>query len=223
MLLSYPIFAAIFHVLSLFPIPGQGAFTVPVTSGNDTSRIEQNDAGTWCFYPAPRSERTILPEERCTGLKNDFSAVLNTHLNETASIGYYSAGLQRLGGPEFVVQAYEGKLYLCISGRASDGLYETSCEDSTRDNQFGVGPFGNHTVCQVEAAQETVTDGCYAPGLPEETPSNSASGGYVREGASSIAKGSSLSKSIHRSEPCFCPGIWLASAVVYTLGIFSCI
>jgi hypothetical protein len=187
MLLPCSLFTAILYLWSLLPTPGHGAFTVAVTSGNDTSVIEQNDAGTWCFYPAPRDERTIQPEESCTGLKADFSAVMKTHLQETASIGYYSASFELLGGPEFIVQAHVGKLYLCVSGRATDGLYETSCEESTRDNQFGVGPFGNRTVCQVEEAQETVTDGCYAPGLAEITPANnSASGGYVRKGMSSF-------------------------------------
>jgi len=52
-----------------------------------------------------------------------------------------------------------------VSGRATDGLYETSCEVSTRDNEFGVGRFGNRTVCSVEVGQDSVSDACYAAGI----------------------------------------------------------
>ena len=173
MLLLYTLISAL--LCSLLPSPTHGAFTTQVTSGNDTSVIEQNSAGTWCYYPAPRANRTIPLDRECTGANADFKAVMAVHLDQTASISYYSAGLDRLGGPEYPVVSSTGKTYLCISGQATDGLYETSCEQATRDNQFGRGPFGNRTVCALAVAQESVSDGCYAPEAPTGSSSNSNS------------------------------------------------
>lgn len=189
MLLLYPLLSALLFLCSLLPTPIHGAFTIPVTSGNDTSVIEQNSAGTWCYYPAPRANRTIPLDRDCTGTNADFRAVMAIHLDQTASISYYSAGLDRLGGPEYPVVSSTSKTYLCISGQATDGLYETSCEQATRDNQFGRGPFGNRTVCALAVAQASVSDGCYAPEAPAGSSSNSNNSGAAeisyRSGAQS--------------------------------------
>ncbi|RXW25636.1 hypothetical protein EST38_g203 [Candolleomyces aberdarensis] len=174
MLLPYTLLSAILFLCSLLPTPIYGAFSIPVTSGNDTSVIEQNSAETWCYYPAPRANRTIPLDHDCTGANADFRAVMAVHLEQTASISYYNAGLDRLGGPEYPVRTSPGKTYLCISGRATDGLYETSCEQATRDNQFGRGPFGNRTICAVGVSQAAVSDGCYAPG--DASPQNESGG-----------------------------------------------
>lgn len=185
MLLLYTLLSTILLLFSLLSKPTHGAFTIPVTSGNDSSVIEQNTAGTWCYYPAPRSNRTIPLDRGCTGSNADFQAVMATHLAQAASISYYSASLDRLGGPEYPVKTSAGKVYLCISGRAIDGLYETSCEQATSDNQFGRGPFGNRTVCALQVSQQTVSDGCYAPGLSGN--SNSAAEISYRAGTRSYS------------------------------------
>ncbi|KAH6873518.1 hypothetical protein BKA70DRAFT_283012 [Coprinopsis sp. MPI-PUGE-AT-0042] len=150
-----------------------GAFTTSVSSGNDT--VEQNSRDTWCYYPSLTNSTQVLDTIDCKGPrgKADLRRVMETHLSQkpddSLSIAYYSAGLERLGGVELPVgAARRGKVYLCLSGQADDGRYKTSCEVTEDDNAFG--PWdangderANVTVCAVEVGQRNVSDGCYFP------------------------------------------------------------
>ncbi|KAF6759950.1 hypothetical protein DFP72DRAFT_884768 [Ephemerocybe angulata] len=195
----YTLLGVLFSLLfsaTVIPVPkAHAAFTTSVTSGNDTSAIEQNDAGSWCYYPAPAKERTVLPSTDCIGDVADFRAVMLTHIKQTQAILYYSASLEVLGGADFLIASNPGKTYLCYSGKATDGMYETGCEVAQRDNQFGLGKFGNRTVCLVENAQTKLTDGCYAP-----------------VGTASVADGGNGASSLS-----YTGGLLLAPALIYIL------
>jgi hypothetical protein len=135
------------------------AITMPLTSSGDA--VQQNSAGTWCYYPkADRSLRTI-----CRGAGADFQTVVDTHINQTISISYYNAALVRVGGAEWPLPAsLQEKTFLCLSGRAGDGSYETACELSRQDNVI-------HIISRcVAVGQRVVSDGCYVPGLAENNP-----------------------------------------------------
>ena len=143
------------------------AITMPLTSSGDA--VQQNSAGTWCYYPkADRNLQTI-----CREASADFQAVVDTHINQTISISYYNAALVRVGGAEWLLPAsVQEKTYLCLSGRAGDGSYETSCELSRRDNVIRAFP-----RCVVAVGQRVVTDGCYVPGLAVNNPTGIPPGG----------------------------------------------
>ncbi|EAU82247.1 hypothetical protein CC1G_12035 [Coprinopsis cinerea okayama7 len=101
--------------------------------------------------------------------KADLLAVLQRHLNQppddSLSIAYYSASLERLGGAGYPLGWAIGsnsnsnsgsgspdpdsptddlssivgrKVYLCLSGQREDGTYKTICEVARGDNQFGL-------------------------------------------------------------------------------------
>ena len=131
------------------------AITMPLTSYGNA--VQQNSAGTWCYYPkVDRDLQTI-----CRGPSADYQAVVDAHINQTISVSYYNAALVRVGGAEWLLPASaQEKTYLCLSGRAGDGSYQTSCGLSTRDNVI-------YTLfrCDVAVGQRVVTDGCYVPGL----------------------------------------------------------
>lgn len=129
------------------------AFTKTIQSGRDY--VEPNSAGTWCYYPAAKSNLDVA----CVGKQAEFVSVMAAHLAQGVSISYYGANNQRLGGAEYPVKTTAGKVYLCLSGRAGDGTYKTECELSTLDNRFG-----GLSRCALAVSQETVTDGCYVPG-----------------------------------------------------------
>ena len=136
------------------------AITMPLTNSGDA--VQQNSAGTWCYYPkAERNLQTI-----CRDSAADFQAVIDVHLNQTISISYYDAALTRVGGAEWLLPAStQEKTYLCLSGRAGDGSYKTSCELSRRDNVIRAFP-----RCIVAVGQREVSDGCYVPGLAVNNP-----------------------------------------------------
>jgi hypothetical protein len=136
------------------------AITMPLVSVGDA--VQQNSAGTWCYYPkADRNLQTI-----CRDSVADFQAVIDTHLSQTISISYYDAALNRVGGAEWLLPtSTQEKTYLCLSGRAGDGSYETSCELSRRDNVIHGG-----SRCTVAVGQREVSDGCYVPGLAVNNP-----------------------------------------------------
>ncbi|KIK01752.1 hypothetical protein K443DRAFT_550687 [Laccaria amethystina LaAM-08-1] len=132
---------------------GLSAFTETTKSGKDY--VEPNSAGTWCYYPAAKSNLDVA----CVGKQAEFLSVMDAHLAQGVSISYYGANNQRLGGAEYPVKTTSGKVYLCLSGRAGDGTYKTECELSTLDNRFG-----GSSPCALAVSQKTVTDGCYVPG-----------------------------------------------------------
>jgi hypothetical protein len=135
------------------------AITTPLTSSGDA--VQQNSAGTWCYYPQAHNLQAI-----CRGAAADFQAVVDTHINQTISISYYNAALVRVGGAEWLLPvSTQEKTYLCLSGRAGDGSYETSCELSRRDNFIHAS-----SRCVVAVGQNVVTDGCYVPGLAVNNP-----------------------------------------------------
>jgi hypothetical protein len=141
------------------------AITKPLTSDGDA--VEQNVQGTWCYYPKPDSN----PQTICRGANADIQAVVDAHLNQTISISYYNAALTRMGGAEWPFPAStQEKFYLCLSGRAGDGSYETSCERSVADNRI-------HDLvrCVVALGQMEVSDGCYVPGQASTAPPASRS------------------------------------------------
>ncbi|KAF8157238.1 hypothetical protein B0H34DRAFT_798532 [Crassisporium funariophilum] len=145
--------------LALLLIPSTlAAFTTTTRFGSDY--VEQNAAGTWCYYPAALQPRSI--DVACVGKAAEFAAAMDAHLNLTTTINYFDASLDRRGGPEWPVDTTVGKIYLCLSGRGGDGSYLTECALSRRDNTFGA-----YTDCKIEASQQRVTDGCYEPNLPK--------------------------------------------------------
>lgn len=167
------------------------AFTMPITSGNDT--IERNELGTWCFYPAANASTSPLElDASCRANDNggnpekaDFEAVMQAHLTQrpadSLAVAYYSAAGVRLGGAGHVVAQERGKVYLCVSGRrdvqgggggegeeAERETYVTMCELADGDNSFGLWDARGQrkegkTVCAVGVGQRNVSDGCYLP------------------------------------------------------------
>jgi hypothetical protein len=131
------------------------AFTLTTTTPIDGDVIQQNAAGTWCFYPKVRGAKDI----NCRG---DFTTVSQVHLNTTTSIGYYAADNSRYGGPEWSISATDLRhVVLCVSGRAQDGTYKTACGSVNEDNEAI-----EDSSCKIAVGQSVVTDGCYEPGLP---------------------------------------------------------
>jgi len=152
-----PTLALLTVLSSLLLLSVHAAITTSISRNGDY--IEQNARNTFCFYPKALDPTTI--DVACVGSpKGDYAAVLQTHLNQSTSINYFSGSLERLGGPEWVFNARGRKSYLCMSGRAGDYTYQTMCTTVSRDNSLGnaTTPF-----CKVQAGQRRVTDGCYVP------------------------------------------------------------
>jgi hypothetical protein len=149
----------------------------------DGGYVQQNAGGTWCYYPLAGLTRAVS----CGG---DYTFVLGVHINNTISIGYYQPDGTRSGGPEWPVPAERpGLVYLCASGRAGDGTYQTWCGPESADNVIGAS-FGRVGGCIVAIAQKAVTDGCYVPGerpYPTDSPTltGSASSGATQRSFSS--------------------------------------
>jgi hypothetical protein len=137
--------------LLLFSPSTFAAFTLPTSESNNF--IQQNSHGTWCYFPAAGQTRATT----CTG---DYELVMEVHLNQTISIGYYGPDNTRLGGAEWAIPVSNpGKVNLCASGRAEDGSYQSICAEVTEDNSLG-----GVSNCQVAVGQNSVTDGCYVAG-----------------------------------------------------------
>ncbi|PPR03662.1 hypothetical protein CVT24_007776 [Panaeolus cyanescens] len=147
------------------------AFNTPIQRGQDW--VEQNSAGTWCYYPDALDPKRI--DIACVGTKADMATVMQAHFNTTTSINYFSSSFQRYGGPEWPVDNTLGRVYICLTGRGGDGSYLTSCTITRTDNNYG-----GFTACKVEGQQQVVTDGCYEPNLPKPVnpgPTGRPSGG----------------------------------------------
>ncbi|EAU82248.1 hypothetical protein CC1G_12036 [Coprinopsis cinerea okayama7 len=159
---ALPFLLSILTTLPILTTPAQAAFTAPISRNGDY--IEPNAEGTFCYYPKALDPTSI--DIACLGdPKGDFARVMEVHLNETTTINYFSASLERLGGPEWPVALGEGrKIYLCVSGRAGDYTYQTMCTTVGRDNSLGNG--GPSPYCKREVGQRRVTDGCYIPNQP---------------------------------------------------------
>jgi hypothetical protein len=84
---------------------GLSAFTETTKSGKDY--VEPNSAGTWCYYPAAKSNLDVA----CVGKQAEFLSVMDAHLAQGVSISYYGANNQRLGGAEYPVKTTSGKVY----------------------------------------------------------------------------------------------------------------
>lgn len=113
--------------------------------------IQQNQKGTWCFYPAVGQTRDVS----CTG---DFTQVSLVHLNTTTSIGYYGPDNTRFGGAEWPVpQVNPGRVTLCVSGQAGDKSFLTVCNFVTSDNSLSL-----YSGCSIAIGQNRVNDGCYS-------------------------------------------------------------
>ena len=139
------------------------AFTIPISEYRGS--LEQNSKGTWCWFP-----RYTENDLSCRGGLASYNAVLEAHINQTTSIGYYNVNLERLGGPEWRIPAsYVGVIFICLSGKKGDGILNTLCGGAHEDNQL---PSGG---CEVALGQTTVVDGCYDPSSSVRPPSTSTS------------------------------------------------
>ncbi|KAH8798029.1 hypothetical protein DL96DRAFT_1639723 [Flagelloscypha sp. PMI_526] len=139
------------------------AFSLP--SSFYAGYVQQDNNKTWCYYPVAGITRAV----NCGG---DYTFILGVHLNTTTSLGYYQPDGTRSGGAEWTVPVTNpGLIFLCGSGRAGDGTYQTFCGTPvTADNAIP----GFSGDCVVAIAQTTVTDGCYMPGqLPFVTDASS--------------------------------------------------
>lgn len=148
------------------------AFSLPSSCAD--GYVQQNHNHTWCYYPVAGATRAVS----CGG---DYTFILGVHLNQTTSIGYYQPDGTRWGGAEWVVPPTNpGQIYLCASGRAGDGTYQTFCATPiTADNSIPQYP-----SCVVANAQSVVTDRCYDPGqLPYPTDSSLISTGTWTRGS----------------------------------------
>ena len=154
--IPYLLLSFILHLLVSLQ-GAHAAITTPINRNNDY--VEQNAKGSFCFYPKAVDPASI--DVACVGgSKGDYAQVMQTHLNLTTSINYFSGSLERLGGPEWVFQSGGRKVYLCLTGRAGDYTYQTMCTTVSKDNSLG-----NSTTpyCKIQAGQKRVTDGCYVP------------------------------------------------------------
>lgn len=186
--------------LALLAVPSHCAFTLPTTVPYAKDAVQQNTAGTWCFYPATKNVHNLA----CSGVRSDqrteFTSVLNAHLNQTISIGYYALDDSRLGGAEWVLTTTAGPVRICLSGRAGDGTYETRCGNVDADNSLGN---DSGRICRLAVGQTAVKDGCYEPGQkpyasPAITPGSSSSP-TARAGSPSTSTGYSVFNPGHKS------------------------
>ena len=192
-------------LLALLAVPSHSAFTLPTTApyAVEKDAIQQNSAGTWCYYPATKNVHNIA----CSGVRNDqrteFTSVLNAHLNQTISIGYYALDDSRLGGAEWVLATTAGPVRICVSGRAGDGTYETRCGNVEADNSLGT---DSGHICRLSIGQTAVTDGCYEPGQKPVSPGASpaimpSSSPTAHTGSPSTSTGYSVSNPEHNLSP----------------------
>lgn len=127
----------------------------------DYNCVEEKSPGKICYYPAGGQAKSTF----CSGgssVNAAFQTVLDTHLNQSLSIAYYSPITnEQLGGVNYTLThtlTPGTNVTLCLSGQVGkSNEYQTLCEPAEFDNDITLpGPW-----CYVTVAQHYVSDGCY--------------------------------------------------------------
>ncbi|KAJ7581906.1 hypothetical protein C8J56DRAFT_958485 [Mycena floridula] len=118
-----------------------------------------------CYYPAA----PVTPVLECKGTNGaQLAGVMEAHLAQGQSIGYYSPDAIFLGNATYNIPDQAGALALCISGKLlgnpESESYQSLCSYPTTDNQV-IPPSANSLdFCVVGLHQNHVDDGCYTVG-----------------------------------------------------------
>jgi hypothetical protein len=136
--------------LLLFATGGLAAFTQLTCTSKNECVVPQG--GGFCYDPK-QSDR--VRHVSCTEEHFDLSQVMIKHINSKTSINYFDLYTgDRLGGYS---QPITNISYYCLSGRMTDGSYQSICGSTRRDNAI------ENIYCTLGIGQPYVEDGCYTP------------------------------------------------------------
>jgi len=126
----------------------------------DYNCVKEESPGKICYYPAGNQTDDTF----CSGgysVDSSYETILETHLNQSLSIAYYSPTTgARLGGVNYSLSslAPNTNVTLCLSGQVGHANeYQTMCEVAEYDNDITL----PGSYCVVSVAQHFVSDGCY--------------------------------------------------------------